>query len=78
MRHQSEGHSVVANVNIRVVASLFGESGDEVYEGHCANKIFEEKVADKLALVKMPGMVLGEEAVKFWLSERLHVRMLAG
>ena len=54
MRYQRKSHSVIADIDIRMMSSGFCQYGNAVHELHCGKEVFKYPVANKLSIFQFP------------------------
>src|SRR5579871_505322 len=72
VRKESKANLVIANVNIGMVASVFGEVADFVHEGEGGAEVLEKEGPGELTLLDLPVRYVYETRLNFVIGKRGH------
>jgi len=75
---KSETHTVVADIDVGMVAGLLGQLADLVYKAQGSDKILELKGFDQFASYDLPAREAGEAGLSFLRGKRRHGLDLLG
>jgi hypothetical protein len=65
MGDEAEQDSVVPNIDIRMMAGVFGQRGHPIHKRHRFDKVTERPFTYELSLVELPVRVFPQDAINF-------------